>query len=126
MLVFYEILAIGFCYLKKKKTKKSWKPMTLKKDNFVQAESAHPPPLKGTWSLTQIQIDTQSIETPIKKIHFYQSLTLSLKITPSELKPSSSKCFLKLKLNPLFLSARTLAQHTHTPGELRVHGMTMS
>lgn len=100
--------------------------MTLKKDNFVQAESAHPPPLKDTWSLTQIQIDTQSIETPIKKIHFYQSLTLSLKITPSELKPSSSKCFLKLKLNPLFLSARTLAQHTHTPGELRVHGMTMS
>ena len=42
--------------------------MTLKKDNFVQAESAHPPPLKGTWSLTQIQIDTQSIETPIMKI----------------------------------------------------------
>lgn len=95
MLVFYEILTIGFCYLKKK-TKKYWKPMTLKKGNFVQAESAHPPPLKGTWSLTQIQIDTQRVKIPINKIHFYQSLTLSLKITPSELKPSSSKCFLKL------------------------------
>lgn len=69
MLVFYEILTIGFCYLKKK-TKKYWKPMTLKKGNFVQAESAHPPPLKGTWSLTQIQIDTQRVKIPINKIHF--------------------------------------------------------
>lgn len=67
--------------------------MTLEKDNFAQVESAHPH-LSRTHGLSHKYRHTQRVKIPINKIHFYQPLTLSLKITPSELK--STKCFLKL------------------------------
>lgn len=63
---------------------------------WAESESAHPPPHKGTWPLKQMQTDTQRVKISINKIYFDQSLTSSPKITPSELKPKSSKCFPEL------------------------------
>lgn len=71
--------------------------MTLQ-HNFVlaESESAHPPLHKGIWPLIQMQTNKERVKISINKIHFDQSLTPSLKITPSEWKPNSSKCFPEL------------------------------
>ena len=82
--------------LLKEKNKKILETYDTKKGQFCSGWECPPPTSQGHMVSHTDTDDTQRVKIPINKIHFYQSLTLSLKITPSELKPSSSKCFLKL------------------------------